>query len=193
MRKGWFAAATALCLAACGEEAGPLGPQTEAGPRAEAIVTINGVSLLKAGPEGGASLRAAKLGKQRKSVTFDRRPINKNGGELEVDGASLHVPRGALDRTVHITMETGDTRADGLWSYEFGPHGTEFQKSATLTIEVDIRDLVALGIDASRLSVAYVSDPDHADWQVLGGRYDPVTQTITVPIDHFSRYALCIE
>ena len=201
MKHRALSAALAVLVAACGETTGPTAPST-AGfgfEDSSSVVTVNGVRLLRSPgvPSSHLTLRTKKKVGQgsssQTSTSFDRHLINGTGGSVHVDGASLYVPRGALDETVHVTMEKGETREDGLWSYEFGPHGLTFDKSATLTIEVRQSDLEALGIDPSRLSVAYVSHPDHADWQILGGEYDAEAETISVPIDHFSRYALCIE
>jgi hypothetical protein len=182
--------AVALGFAACGEDTGPLAPGQDAVSSAP-TVTINGVELLKA-PEGGLALNGNN-GNNRCS-TSDRRNINNNGGTLSVCGAQLVVHSGSFPMTERLSMATGGAREDGLWSYEFGPSGTQFQHTpATMTVFVTADELQSMGLDPDQLSIAYVSSPNHEDWQIIGVDYDWDSQSISAPVWHFSRYALCIE
>lgn len=194
--------AVVVGLAACGQDDGPIAPVAMQDAANPATVTINGVELLLAPSSGAETARFGKKAGGGKSTgggkgrcsTYDRRLINNNGGILQVCGAQLEVHSGSFPRTEHLWMDTGDRRDDGLWSYEFGPSGTTFAPTpATLTIQVKAKDLKRLGIDPNQLSIAFVSGPGHSDWEVVGVDYDWDTQTISAPIQHFSRYALCIE
>jgi hypothetical protein len=180
-------AAAVTAFAACGQDGSPLGPGGQPTVSSAPTVTINGVQLLKA-PEGGLALNG------KKCSTYYSKNITNNGGTLKVCDAELVIHNHSFPRTERLWMQTGDTRDDGLWSYEFGPSGTQFENTpATLTIEVTVAELQSMGLDPDRLSVAYVSSPNHEDWQVIGVDYDWETQTISAPVWHFSRYALCIE
>lgn len=79
---------------------------------------------------------------------------------------------------------------NGFVAFKFGPSGLSFSPAATLVISADQANLS--GIDPSDLAIAGASD-DGDDWQVIGGTYDPATNTVIAPIDHFSRYALCVR
>ena len=61
---------------------------------------------------------------------------------------------------------------------------------AILSISIDKADL--RGVNPWRLRIAVASD-DRDDWRVVGGIYNPLTGTVTAPVLHFSRYALCVE
>jgi len=175
MSRLWVVVVT-LGLAACGQDSGPLAP-TGQGPAVNpATVTINGVQLLKA----PAGLRLSQ------SVTKE---IDEDGGTIRVDGAWLTVPAGALDDDEDISM----ANASELWAYDFGPDGLTFESSATLTVKITISQLVEIGVDPMDLRIAYATNGFTNDWQILGGSYDAVAEEISLPVDHFSRYSLCVE
>jgi hypothetical protein len=90
-------------------------------------------------------------------------------------------------------MENVGAIEGGLWAYEFTPAGLVFDKPAELWVDVSLEFLEANGIDPGRLRIALVTGPNPANWQYLNGRYQPAYQHINVQIEHFSRYALCIE
>jgi hypothetical protein len=126
-----------------------------------------------------------------KCSTYDQRNINNNGGTLSVCDAELEIHHHSFPRVEQLWMQTGDTRDDGLWSYEFGPSGTQFENTpATMTVFVTAAELQSMGLDPDQLSIAYVSSPNHEDWQVIGVDYDWDSQSISAPVWHFSRYAL---
>jgi hypothetical protein len=175
MSRLWVVA-VALGLAACGQDSGPLAPTGQGTAVNPATVTINGVQLLKA----PAGLRLSS------SVTKE---IDEDGGTLTVDGAWLTVPAGALDDDEDISM----ANASDLWAFDFGPDGLTFDSSATLTVKITISQLVEIGVDPYDLKIAYATNGMSNDWQILGGSYDPNAEEISLPIDHFSRYSLCVE
>ncbi|MFN2383771.1 MAG: hypothetical protein ABR559_05845, partial [Gemmatimonadota bacterium] len=86
-----------------------------------------------------------------------------------------------------ITMQAETT---GYVSFLFGPSGLQFSPAATLTISAAKANIDAL--NKGRLKSAGASDTAD-DWTVVGGAYDPVTDTVVAQISHFSRYALCVE
>lgn len=193
MIKRLLVVAVALGFAACGQDTGPLAPGQDIVPSSP-TVTINGVELIKA-PEGGLALNGnGNGGGNDRCSTYDQRNVNNNGGTLSVCDAELVIHHHSFPTTDRLWMQTGDTREDGLWSYEFGPSGTQFENTpATLTVFVTAAELQSMGLDPNRLSIAYVSSPDHQDWQIIGVDYDWDSQSISAPVWHFSRYALCIE
>lgn len=177
---GWLKtlviASMALGFAACESDDGPLAPVANDGP----TVMINGVELLQR-PAGGLTLA--------ESATV---AIDEQGGGIKLSDARFWVPAKALGAPTKITMSHDDS-AYSLWAYDFGPSGLKFYRSATLTIYVTAMELKVMGIDPSRLRVAHASTSISKDWSIVGGVWDEKTQTISVPVDHFSRYALCLE
>lgn len=170
---GFLVAAVAFSLTACESRNGSLVFEDfDNSP----TVTINGVQLLKA----PAGLRLASSA----SVQMDQ-----SGGTIRVDGAWLAIPSGALSGNTTITMANGSD----LWAYDLGPHGLTFNSSATLTVKITQAELTQLGVDPSALAVAYATNGNSNNWQILGGSYDPVEEEIDLPVDHFSVYALCVE
>lgn len=109
------------------------------------------------------------------------------GATLTLDDVDLLVRPGSISPDIEITIEPLDEEIVG---FKFGPNGLLFDPAATLIISADKANL--RGIDPSRLAIAGASD-DVDDWEVIGGVYDPLTNSVVVPILHFSRYAMCIR
>ncbi len=164
-----------LGFAACQGERMPVGPEAAA----PSFVEVNGVKLVTLQP--GRSLDLADGG------TAER--VQKNSGATLTTGdASLTIVPGSMKSTTVITMQPDN--ASGYVQFIFGPSGTTFTPAATLTIKA-----AKANIDPSqknRLRIAGASD-NADDWTVVGGVYDPAADAVTVPISHFSRYALCVE
>jgi hypothetical protein len=158
-------------LAAC-DQAGPIAVSRADDARSP-TTRLNGVALVNAPPS--ARLHPASYG-----ISF----IGPEGGSIEVDGAQFTVPAGALSEPVAITMYG---KLSGQYRYKFGPNGLHFAIPATLTIRIDPK---AIGAVTDRLAVAVASD-DGDDWRVIGGSYDPSVGAVSVPIHHFTQYALC--
>ncbi len=192
--KSLLVVVVAVGFAACGQDDGPLSPIVQVTAQNPATVTIDGVELLLAPNSSEHIARFGKRVKRQRCRTAVRKNMTNNGGTLAVCGAQLTVHKGSFPHTRRLWMRTDPVRDDGLWSYEFGPHGTQFRRTpATLTIQVSARTLKSMGIDPDRLSIAYVTGQGHGNWQVIGVDYDWDSQTISAPVWHFSRYALCIE
>jgi len=111
----------------------------------------------------------------------------RRGETLETDDATLSFLKRALSFPTRITQEVDGTR---YVSFRFGPSGLEFDPVAILSISVDKADL--RGVNPYRLRIAVASD-DRDNWRVVGGIYNPLNRTVTAPVLHFSRYALCVE
>ncbi len=157
-------------LIAC-EGPGPL----ESGP--DALPEVEGRQAAPAGLLGllGSRGRPVRLVEVREGETL----TNSDG--------RLTVPIGALLEDILITQAP---LTDGTLGFRFGPNGLRFLRPAVLTISTVKAELS--GVDPRRLRIAVASD-DAEDWQVAGGIYSPLTRTVTVPVLHFSRYALCME
>ena len=168
-------AIVALGFVACQADRTPVGPR-DAAP---SIVTINGVKLLTATPQGRITIASGDL--QEKLVKA------QDGATISSSDAKLIVPAGAVAGSTVITMQPLN---NGFVEFRFGPSGLQFLSPATLEIKTKSANL--LGIDLSRLAIAGASDTGD-DWTLLGDVYDPLTGVVRVPITHFSRYALCVE
>lgn len=162
----------ALGFVACQGSPGPTAVPEGAGYE---TTTINGVQLLHTPP-----------GQRLMTSAYAYAIIGPEGGTIEKDGGRLTIPAGALAAPVLIA-EQG--REAPHYQYRFGPSGLQFATPATLSIKINPAEF---GIDPSLVKVAG-SDDLGLWWTVLGGTYDPVTQTLNVPIHHFSQYALCID
>ncbi|HUP20299.1 MAG TPA: hypothetical protein VM778_10150 [Gemmatimonadota bacterium] len=164
-------AVAVLGIAGCENGDAPLQPTTTN----PALKTVNGVTFVPL--RSGRSIAAA-----------GERVQGKSGTTISLDDATLVVKSGSL--SVPNATITMDAVNDGYLTFQFGPNGLAFSPAATLTISAAKANLD--GLDPGQLRIAGASDSVD-DWQVVGGTYDPLTNTVTVAIDHFSRYALCIE
>ena len=167
----------AFGLFACQGERSPVSPSEDAAPT---LMRINGVNLVTVAPS--RPLSPASWNSQQL--------VRKNSGAtLTTEDVTFMVQPGSMSQENAVIMiEALD--ASGLVAFKFGPSGLQFDPPATLTMSAAKANLD--GIDPAQLKIAGASD-DVDDWQVVGGTYDPVTHTVTVPISHFSRYALCVE
>lgn len=165
----------AFGLFACQSGQDPVGPQGQS----PSFTEINGVKLVAVQP--GRSLALADGAAAQR--------VQKNqGATLTTGDASLTVLPGSMKSTATIWMQPDN--ASGYVQFIFGPSGTTFSPAATLRISA-----AKANIDSSqknRLRIAGASDSAD-DWVVVGGTYDPATDTVTANISHFSRYALCVE
>lgn len=166
-----------LGFAACESTDAPVTPN----PRSDSpTVTVNGVKLVTVLPDR----RGPSLANNGATA---RRVNAKNGATITNDDASLTVVPGSIPDDTTIVMKAQN---DGFVSFRFGPNGLQFDPAATLTISAAKANLD--GLDTSQLAIAGAHD-DVDDWQVIGGAYDPATNTVSAEIEHFSRYALCIR
>lgn len=106
--------------------------------------------------------------------------VGRQGGVVRVGQHRLEIPRNALSKTTVITAErpTGEVA-----SVRFSPHGLQFNRSATLTM--DYGHCTA----GKRNRMAYTDEklnileyPPSTD--------DPRREQVESRIDHFSRYAV---
>lgn len=107
--------------------------------------------------------------------------IGRDGGTIVVGNHRLQIPRGALKRTVTITAEQMPGRVN---SVRFGPEGLHFEKPATLTMSYsNCIELLA------PKQIVY-TDEELTILELLKSRDINRRQTVTAPVDHFSRYAV---
>lgn len=107
--------------------------------------------------------------------------IGRAGGTIVVGSHTLVIPRGALQRPVTITAEQMPGRTN---SVRFQPEGLRFEKSAALTMSYsNCVELVA------PKQIVY-TDEGLSILELLKSRDTNRRQTVTAPVDHFSRYAV---
>ena len=74
------------------------------------------------------------------------------------------------------------------FAYDFTPNGATFSPPITLTLEYD-PDSLPEGVAEEDLVVAYY-DIETGTWIELAGVVDPVSNTITVQVSHFTMFAV---
>ncbi|MBW3660122.1 MAG: hypothetical protein KY397_00620 [Gemmatimonadetes bacterium] len=166
-----------LGLAACETTDVPVTPNP---PDASPTVQVNGVRLVTVVPSQRGLFVA-------NNAATAQRVNAQDGATISNKDASLEVVPGSIPDDVTITMKAEN---DGYVSFKFGPNGLQFDPAAVLTISADKANLD--GIDPSQLAIAGAHD-DVDDWQVVGGAYDAAANSVSVEIQHFSRYALCVR
>ncbi|HEX5387932.1 MAG TPA: hypothetical protein VFW66_14610 [Gemmatimonadales bacterium] len=110
--------------------------------------------------------------------------IGPAGGSISVSGHKLVVPRGALSRTVTITMETPSSR---VRSVRFSPEGLRFKASAKPTLTMSYSG--CLLPHGALLGIDYVSESLNL-LETLKSTVDLRQKTVSAGIGHFSRYAI---
>lgn len=159
---------TLVVVLGCTTDQGPTGPAAPAAVEEQQILQPLLKGLLACYPQPYARATAV---------------IGPAGGTLRIGGHTLVVPRGALTRSVVIT---GEAPVGVVASVSFEPHGLQFARSASLTLDYS-------SCPAGRLRllkrVAYTDDNLNILSYLLS-RDDLLRMRVTGDLDHFSRYAV---
>lgn len=140
-----------------------------------------------------AELEAAKASKE---VTLDQETTIQ-----AQDKVAVKVPTGALDKNLDVTIGIGQIKNSPKDEHvvpldlvkterEFGPSGTQFQKPVILSFPYSGLDLK--GATPDNLAI-YYWNPDREDWVKMGGTVDTTQMTVSIPVYHFSTYALMAD
>jgi hypothetical protein len=107
--------------------------------------------------------------------------IGPNGGTIRFGANQLSIPRGALKSYVQITAEqvSGDVN-----SVRFSPEGLKFGKPATLTMGYSNCEQVR-----APKQIVY-TDEALKVLEVLKSKDSARGETVSAPVNHFSRYAV---
>lgn len=142
-------------------------------------------------PQG--SVRGVQLVRVREGLSLDPvgtliKPVNALvGATLTTADVRLVISPFSMSYNATVTIES---LKDGTLGFRFGPSGLRFNPSAKLRISAAKANLT--GIDPRRLKIAGASD-SRGDWQIIQeSAYNPLTNSVTGPVQHFSRYALCV-
>jgi hypothetical protein len=112
--------------------------------------------------------------------------VGPHGGTLHIGPHTLVIPKGALDQAVRII---GEAPSDKVVSVRFQPEGLRFNRwhPARLTL-----DYSSCGLIRNILPKQIVYTDDELNiLSVLTGSVDNLlTDQVSAPIKHFSRYAL---
>ncbi|MCQ2143034.1 MAG: hypothetical protein MJY56_03085 [Bacteroidales bacterium] len=115
--------------------------------------------------------------------------VPTSGGKVTVGGVTLDIPEGALEAPVKVEAKVLDELGaglarpfDALAFVEFGPEGTRFAKSVTVTLPVK-------GTPVDRKLMAYYYNESEKIWTSVG-EARPTAGGASFEIDHFSLYAV---
>lgn len=125
------------------------------------------------------------------------------GGAIKAqDGTSVVLPPNVIQSgTLNIKVGIGQVgqvpEADTITMFEPVLTQREFTANvsnfdAPVTISIPYKGVDLQGIDPSLLAIFWWN-PDRQTWIKVGGIVDPVTQTISVPVYHFSTYAVMAD
>lgn len=130
-------------------------------------------------------------------------PKAQGGAVRTQDGTSVVLPKNAVNTDTDLTIgvaigrignvpqETSVTMFDPvLTQREFTASVTQFQ--APVTVTLPYKGVNLQGIKPSQLAVFWWN-PQRSQWVKVGGVVDTVTQTVSVPVFHFSTYAVMAD
>ncbi len=200
----------ALAVSACGEQTAPFAAdgalalqgilrdrQTTSTRKTARVRPARTVQIAKYAPplkSLTATVRAVQGTPQRVEISFEN-PNGRDERYLRLDipaDARLVDEAGRLLRQGESTDLTVEVDPDAF-VFHFGPHGSTFPgQPAVLTVSLKYADWKGRSIlDASQLELWYQSS-ELEDWQRLTNviAYDPLSMDATVPLLHFSNYAI---
>ncbi|PKM78052.1 MAG: hypothetical protein CVU90_04885 [Firmicutes bacterium HGW-Firmicutes-15] len=119
--------------------------------------------------------------------------VGKTDAALGDEEVSLLIPENALSQTKSITVkELPDNEEPeqfgmklGSSTYEFGPSGTTFDDSITISIKIALTE----DLDIENLSPAWY-DEQSKQWITIPGVIDYSTGLVVFRIDHFTKFAI---
>ncbi len=143
-------------------------------------------------------LRGTSLGRPDGGETLVSRVVGAGGGGVDVSdpasdlvGASVVVPDGALTGPLTISIASATTPSlpdHGMQAagpaVDFGPSGTTFAKTATVTLPFDF-SLLPQNVDPSQILV-FIREKDGSSTTVAPSSVDVAHGTISLPVGGFS-------
>ena len=162
-----FTAALVATVLGCSADNSASGP-TPSGEPDFGLVSNLQKKLMKCIPTGSA---------------YSGSTIGPNGGTIRVGKHKLDIPRGALNRSVFISMTMS---ADTTNSVQLQPEGLVFAAPVTLTL--DYGNCSGLGMLLPK-AIAYTDNQFHI-LQLLTSLDDKVGKKVSARLQHFSRYAV---
>ncbi len=162
-----FTAALVATVLGCSADNSTSGPNPASAPDFGLISNLQ-KKLMKCTPTGYA---------------YSGSTIGPNGGTIKVGKLKLEIPRGALNRTVFISMTMS---ADTTNSVQLQPEGLVFATPVTLTL--DYGNCSGLGTLLPK-SIVYTDDLFHI-LQILQSVDDKAGKKVSASLRHFSRYAV---
>jgi hypothetical protein len=122
---------------------------------------------------------------------------SSEGGSLEIGDSengrsSINFNEHALPQDTMISMKRRNFGDDNNLPlvYEFGPEGTVFNNTVTVTLSY--RDADLRGVPEDNLRIFYYN-PVRNLWELKGGIVDKVNKTVSAELQHFSRYAIAFS
>jgi hypothetical protein len=133
-------------------------------------------------PEGefGIELPGAREGKATCALVSA-----ENGGVVSLGRFTLEFPPGALAADTEIEISVTDPT---LVMCELGPHGLEFNKPVTLTIDYGGTPAEQLEASSQTLGVYWYNEAT-GRWQLVGRNIDVDRNLSRAQLEHFSDYA----
>lgn len=152
-----------------------------------------------AGPATGGLVQAVTLGRSaalNQPITVAVL-VDSTGGEIRIreTGLRVQIPAGAVSSPTVITATALPGKS---FAYEFGPHGTTFQRPLVMQQELESGRLGLLSRASTRLEIGYfasVAQLDASAGQVLVNEFLPVEtdasrNAVRWQVSHFSGYVI---
>jgi hypothetical protein len=141
-------------------------------------------SLSEHSPTGPADTGSATTSSDSYAEAFI---LAAQGGTVVLGANSIHFPPNALAEDTLISITRAAESTPYVLIFDLYPHGIQFQKPVTLTLEMGRRGIMAH--NQFSLPQIYWYNEDSSQWQGIGGRADYGRRVIVTDLNHFSRYA----
>lgn len=152
-----------------------------------------------AGPTAGGLVQAVTLGRSAalsQPITVSLL-VDSTGGEIRIreTGLRVQIPAGAVSSPTVITATAIPGQS---FAYEFGPHGTTFQRPLVMQQELESGRLGLLSRASTQLEVGYFASSSQLDAsasRVMVNEFLPVEtdvtrNAVTWEVNHFSGYVI---
>ena len=109
----------------------------------------------------------------------------KVGGVVSLGRFSVEIPAGALDKDTVIEISVSDP---WLVMCELSPHGLQFNKPATLTVDYNGTDGELLEVTSLTLGIYWYNEAT-GRWERVGRSMDKDRNLLGAQLEHFSGYS----
>lgn len=179
-----------LIVSSCSSGNSPVAPNPSSLRAQPLTLRPEAFGILTLGPARNPSLRT-------KPVAITQHVVAATGGTVSLSGTllrstytySLTFPPGALAQDTDVTISVPD---DAQILMDLGPYGLTFNSPVTFQMQVDMADLgLNFGILKKTLDIYWYNDTTTL-WEGQGATLSKKGSkiTATVPLAHFSRYAM---
>jgi Subtilase family./S-layer homology domain. len=179
---------------------------TKVGVNVKALPVTSGGGSSGGGSSGGGSSSGSSSGGttggtgQQPAANVIKKTVGREGGIVSTadNAMSIDIPEDAFTGDVNVeisviepsSVKVNDAALRIIGNVYEIKAGAELKKPVTLKLKYDRKGLNSI---SPKFLAVYTLNESDGKWNVVGGKVDEASDTVSVNLNHFSRYALMIK